>query len=63
MVIHSEEIQPDVFHLVSNMKIAAVAERDFMDWADDNACYTPTASEMDQDEEGRWTVRVMKEPV
>jgi hypothetical protein len=63
MVIHTNEIQSGVFYLVSNMKIVEIAERDFLDWADDNACYTPTASEMEQDDEGRWPVRVMKEPV
>lgn len=63
MIIHTNEIQPGVFYLVSNMRIAEMAERDFLDWADDNHCYPPTASEMDRDQDAQWTVLVMKEPV
>lgn len=63
MVTHTNEIQPGVYYLVSNMKIAVIAERDFLDWAEEHHCYPPTASEMDKDRDGQWTVLVMKEPV
>jgi hypothetical protein len=63
MIIESDEIQPEVFYLVSNMRIPEIAERDFLDWADEHACYPPTASEMDRNKDHQWTVLVMKEPV
>lgn len=62
MVIRSTEVKPGVFQLVSDQKTADGADRDFIDWAAFRQCYTPTASEMEEDEQGRWTILVMKEP-
>ena len=62
MIIKATQIQPDIFLLVSDQKIPEAADRDFMDWAELKRCYTPTASEMEEDDNGRWTVKVMKLP-
>lgn len=62
MVIDTMEIEPNIFLLVSDAIIPEGADRDFIDWAEANGCYTPTASEIEEDHDGHYTVKVMKEP-
>ena len=63
MIVQTERIGPETALLVSDHRDDYEAEQDFIRWAEENHCYVPTASEMEEDADGRWTVRVMKRPL
>jgi hypothetical protein len=63
MIVNAEMVEPMVALLTSDQTEDMEAEFEFMKWAEENHCYTPTASEMEEDDEGRWTVRVMRRPM
>lgn len=63
MIVHVEPVAPQVVRLVSDQQEDMEAEYEFIRWAEENHCYVPTASEMEQDEQNRWTVQVMRRPL
>jgi len=63
MIVDIQGVGRDVALLVSDGGDEFDAEQDFIRWAEENHCYVPTASEMEEDGEGRWTVRVMRRPL
>lgn len=63
MIVDVEMVRPQVARLVSDQEEDMEAEYEFIRWAEENHCYVPTASEMEQDELGRWTILVMRMPL
>jgi hypothetical protein len=63
VIINTEMLEPKVALLTSDQPEDMEAEFEFIKWAEENHCYIPTASEMEQDANGRWTVRVMRRPL
>lgn len=63
MIVNTQVLEPGIALLTSDQAEDMEAEYEFIHWAEQNHCYVPTASEMEQDEQGRWTVRVMRRPM
>jgi hypothetical protein len=63
MIVETEMVEPLVARITSDQEEDMEAEFEFIKWAEQNHCYVPTASEMEQDDQGRWTVRVMRRPM
>lgn len=63
MIVHTEFEGDGIARLVSDQRDDYEAAQDFIRWAEEHHAYIPTASEMEEDAEGRWTVRVMRRPL
>lgn len=63
MIVNTEILEQGIARLTSDQPDEMEAESEFITWAEQNHCYVPTASEIEADDDGRWTVRVMRRPM